>query len=80
MKKILGFYEKFKNRICEIISGTKAECSFSFTIPDVSSFTKEQKTAFNQMIDFLADMIEKYADMIPRTNEEAVKRLNRKSA
>lgn len=80
MKKILDFYEKFKNRSCEIISGTKAECSFNFSIADVSSFTKEQKTAFNQMIDFLADMIEKYADMIPNSDDEAVKLLNKKSA
>lgn len=80
MKKILDFYERFKNRICEIISCTKAECSFNFAIPDVSSFTKEQKTAFNQMIDFLADMIEKYADMIPNSDDEAVKLLNKKSA
>ena len=55
-----GIREKF----VKTISDVKGECAFN--IPDVSTFTKEQKIAFDQMIDFLADMIEKYGDNIPK--------------
>ncbi|MEE0980143.1 MAG: hypothetical protein U0K91_00560 [Acutalibacteraceae bacterium] len=60
------------------ISDIKGE--YTFNIPDISSFTKEQKIAFDQMIDFLADMIEKYGDKIPKGEAEAIKQQNKKTA
>ena len=52
----------------------------TFKIPDISTFTKEQKIAFDQMIDFLADMIEKYGDKIPKDKTETIKVPNKKTA
>lgn len=70
--KIIALYKKCKARLIEILNDTKAE--YSFNIPDVSSFTKEQKIAFNQMIDFFADMIEKYRNKIPKGEAESKKK------
>ena len=56
------------HRRIQTISDIKGE--YTFNIPDISSFTKEQKIAFDQMIDFLADMIEKYGDKIPKGDIE----------
>lgn len=70
--KIIALYKKCKALLIEIINDTKAE--YSFNIPDVSSFTKEQKIAFSQMIDFLADMIEKYRNTIPKSEVESKKK------
>ncbi|MGN1443080.1 MAG: hypothetical protein ACI4XE_04445 [Acutalibacteraceae bacterium] len=71
---------KLKTAFFNILNETKAECSFNFNIPDISTFTKEQKNAFNQMIDFLADMVEKYSDKIPTSDTKTERRLNKKSA
>ncbi len=70
--KIIVLYKKCKALLIEILNDTKAE--YSFNIPDVSSFTKEQKIAFSQMIDFLADMIEKYRNTIPKSEVESKKK------
>ena len=59
---------------------TNTTPAYTFKIPDVSTFTKEQKIAFNQMIDFLADMIEKYGDKIPKNEAEVIKTPNKKTA
>ena len=61
-------YESIRESFVKTISDIKGECTFN--IPDVSTFTKEQKIAFDQMIDFLADMIEKYGDKIPKSDAE----------
>ncbi len=66
--KIIDLYEVLKASFIRTISDKKGECTFN--IPDVSTFTKEQKIAFDQMIGFLADMIEKYGDKIPKSNTE----------
>ena len=66
--KIIDLYEGLKAEFIRIISDVKGE--YAFNIPDVSTFTKEQKIAFDQMIDFLADMIEKYGDKIPKNDTE----------
>lgn len=66
--KIIDLYEGLKAEFIRIISDVKGE--YAFNIPDVSTFTKEQKIAFDQMIDFLADMIEKYGDKIPKSDTE----------
>ena len=68
ISRIIDLYEGLKFSFIRTISDIKGECAFN--IPDVSTFTKEQKIAFDQMIDFLADMIEKYGDKIPKDNVE----------
>ena len=68
ISKIIDLYEGLKAEFIRIISDVKGE--YAFNIPDVSTFTKEQKIAFNQMIDFLADMIEKHGDKIPKSDTE----------
>ncbi len=68
ISRIIDLYESIKDGFVKIISDIKGECTFN--IPDVSTFTKEQKIAFDQMIDFLADMIEKYGDKIPKSDAE----------
>lgn len=70
ISKIIDLYKIIKADFIRIISDTKAECTFN--IPDISSFTKEQKIAFDQMIDFLADMVEKYGDKIPKNDAETL--------
>lgn len=72
ISKIIDLYKIFKADFIRTISSTKAECTFN--IPEISSFTKEQKIAFEQMIDFLADMVEKYGDKIPKNNAELSKK------
>ena len=68
ISRIINLYESIKDGFVKTISDIKGECTFN--IPDVSTFTKEQKIAFDQMIDFLADMIEKYGDKIPKNDTE----------
>ena len=68
INRIIDLYEDLKAEFIRIISDVKGE--YAFNIPDVSTFTKEQKIAFDQMIDFLADMIEKYGDKIPKSETE----------
>ncbi|MBQ9913447.1 MAG: hypothetical protein IJO73_04385 [Clostridia bacterium] len=68
ISRIIVLYESIRESFVKTISDIKGECTFN--IPDVSSFTKEQKIAFDQMIDFLADMIEKYGDKIPKSDTE----------
>ena len=68
ISKIIDLYEGLKANLVRTISDIKGECAFN--IPDVSTFTKEQKIAFDQMINFLADMIEKYGDKIPKSDTE----------
>ena len=68
ISRIIDLYEDLKADFVRTISDIKGECTFN--IPDVSTFTKEQKIAFDQMIDFLADMIEKYGDRIPKDDVE----------
>lgn len=48
--------------------------NYSFNLQGIDNFTKEQKIAFNQTIDFLADMIEKYGDKIPASDKAADKK------
>ena len=78
ISKIIDLYEGLKAEFIRIISDVKGE--YAFNIPDVSTFTKEQKIAFNQMIDFLADMVEKYSDKIPINETKTDRILNKKSA
>ena len=68
ISRIIDLYEGLKVSFIRTISDIKGERAFN--IPDVSNFTKEQKIAFDQMIDFLADMIEKYGDKIPKNDTE----------
>ena len=68
ISRIIDLYESIKDGFVKTISDIKGE--YTFNIPDVSTFTKEQKIAFDQMIDFLADMIEKYGDKIPKSETE----------
>ena len=68
VSRIIDLYESIKDGFVKTISDIKGE--YTFNIPDVSTFTKEQKIAFDQMIDFLADMIEKYGDKIPKSDTE----------
>ena len=68
ISRIIDLYEDLKVSFIRTISDIKGE--YTFNIPDVSTFTKEQKIAFDQMIDFLADMIEKYGDKIPKDDIE----------
>ena len=68
ISRIIVLYESIRESFVKTISDIKGE--YTFNIPDISSFTKEQKIAFDQMIDFLADMIEKYGDKIPKSNTE----------
>ena len=68
ISRIIDLYESIKDGFVKTISDIKGE--YTFNIPDISSFTKEQKIAFDQMIDFLADMIEKYGDKIPKDDIE----------
>ncbi len=68
ISRIIDSYESIKDGFVKTISDIKGECTFN--IPDISTFTKEQKIAFDQMIDFLADMIEKYGDKIPKDDIE----------
>ncbi len=68
INRIIDLYEGLKASFIRTINCIKGECTFN--IPDVSTFTKEQKIAFDQMIDFLADMIEKYGDKIPKSDTE----------
>lgn len=68
ISRIIDLYESIKKGFVKTISDIKGECVFN--IPDVLTFTKEQKIAFDQMIDFLADMIEKYGDKIPKSDAE----------
>lgn len=72
ISRIIDLYESIKDGFVKTISDIKGECTFN--IPDVSTFTKEQKIAFDQMIDFLADMIEKYGDKIPKSDTEIRKK------
>lgn len=78
ISRIINLYESIKDGFVKTISDIKGE--YTFNIPDISSFTKEQKIAFDQMIDFLADMIEKYGDKIPKGEAEAIKQPNKKTA
>ena len=68
ISRIMVLYESIRESFVKTISDIKGECTFN--IPDVSTFTKEQKIAFDQMIDFLAEMIEKYGDRIPKDDVE----------
>lgn len=68
VSRIIALYNGIKGNFVKTISDIKGECTFN--IPDVSTFTKEQKIAFDQMIDFLAEMIEKYGDKIPKDSVE----------
>ena len=68
ISRIIDLYEDLKVSFIRTISDIKGE--YTFNIPDVLTFTKEQKIAFDQMIDFLADMIEKYGDKIPKDDIE----------
>lgn len=68
ISRIIVLYESIRESFVKTISDIKGE--YTFNIPDVSTFTKEQKIAFDQMIDFLADMIEKYGDKIPKSDTE----------
>lgn len=68
ISRIIDLYKGIKENFVKTISDIKGE--YSFNIPDVSTFTKEQKIAFDQMIYFLADMIEKYGDKIPKSDTE----------
>ena len=68
VSRIIDLYNDIKGDFVKTISSIKGECTFN--IPDVSTFTKEQKIAFDQMIDFLADMIEKYGNKIPKNDTE----------
>lgn len=78
ISRIIDLYKGIKDKFVKTISNIKGECAFS--IPDVSTFTKEQKIAFDQMIDFLAEMIEKYGDKIPKDKSETIKAPNKKTA
>ena len=78
ISRIIDLYESIKDGFVKTISDIKGE--YTFNIPDISSFTKEQKIAFDQIIDFLADMIEKYGDKIPKGEAEAIKQPNKKTA
>ena len=78
ISRIIVLYESIRESFVKTISDIKGECTFN--IPDVSTFTKEQKIAFDQMIDFLADMIEKYGDKIPKGEAEVIKPPNKKTA
>ncbi|MGN0486793.1 MAG: hypothetical protein ACI4GB_06125 [Acutalibacteraceae bacterium] len=78
ISRIIDLYNGIKGDFVKTISSIKGECTFN--IPNVSTFTKEQKIAFDQMIDFLADMIEKYGDKIPKGEAEAIKQSNKKTA
>ena len=78
VSRIIDLYNDIKGDFVKTISSIKGECTFN--IPDVSTFTKEQKIAFDHMIDFLADMIEKYGDKIPKGEAEAIKQPNKKTA
>ena len=76
MKKLSIFFKEIRTILREFIYETKAECSFN--IPDISSFSKEQKIAFDQLIDFLANMLEKYNSQLDeivtnKTNENTIK-------
>ena len=68
ISRIIDLCNGIREGFVKTISDIKGE--FAFNIPDVSTFTKEQKIAFDQMIDFLADMIEKYGDKIPKSDAE----------
>ncbi len=68
VSRIIDLYNDIKGDFVKTISSIKGECTFN--VPDVSTFNKEQKIAFDQMIDFLADMIEKYGDKIPKSDTE----------
>ena len=68
VSRIIDLYNGIKGDFVKTISDIKGECTFN--IPEASTFTKEQKIAFDQMIDFLADMIEKYGDRIPKDDVE----------
>ncbi len=68
ISRIIVLYESIRESFVKTISDIKGECTFNIT--DASTFTKEQKIAFDQMIDFLADMIEKYGDKIPKSDTE----------
>ena len=78
ISRIIDLYESIREGFVKTISDIKGE--YAFNIPDVSTFTKEQKIAFDQMIDFLADMIEKYGDKIPKDKTETIKTPNKKTA
>ena len=78
ISRIIDLYEDLKVSFIRNIIDIKGE--YTFNIPDVLTFTKEQKIAFDQMIDFLADMIEKYGDKIPKGEAEAIKQPNKKTA
>ena len=78
ISRIIDLYEGLKVSFIRTISDIKGE--YTFNIPDVLTFTKEQKIAFDQMIDFLAEMIEKYGDKIPKDKSETIKAPNKKTA
>lgn len=78
ISRIIVLYDSIRESFVKTISDIKGECTFN--IPDVSTFTKEQRIAFDQMIDFLADMIEKYGDKIPKDKSETIKVPNKKTA
>lgn len=58
-----------------VINDTKAEYVFHI---DESKFTAEQSASFDRIIDFLANMVEKYSPLLDdivtnKTNENTVK-------
>ena len=77
VSRIIDLYNGIKEDLIKTISDIKGECTFN--VPDVSTFTKEQKIAFDQMIDFLAEMIEKYGDKIPKDKSETIKTPSKKT-
>ncbi len=74
LKKTNDIYRRIKSELDYIFNDTTAECNYNFSLQGIENFTKEQKIAFNQMIDFLADMIEKYGDKIPTSDNVADKK------
>lgn len=80
MKKIIDILKRIKSAFHYILNNKSAECTCDFNLQGIEGFTKEQKIAFNQMVDFLADMIEKYGDKIPELNKNAANLPDVKSA
>ena len=69
--------KRIKQLIKTVLNNTKGEYSFRI---EPSEFTPEQSASFDRMVDFLADMIEKYGDKIPKGEAEAIKQPNKKTA
>lgn len=80
MKKIIDILKRIKSAFHYILNNKSAECTCDFNFQGIEGLTKEQKIAFNQMVDFLADMIEKYGDKIPESNKNAANLPGVKSA